>query len=212
MTTMSEPADLALVLRSYSDRPDEVLIRDDTAAKEWDGAADNGERWFGLGDFESDPLCWDVVTRNATCEGATLAELAPKSVPLTPHVVAEDEIAALSAAEPDSVPVPPVREVLDMVERYAAYYVDAGYDNEAARYEIEQALWVLREHAPKRRPLPAAEQPVGAIVATDEEVFRKGDVAGDEPWESRNFRVSNAFIDDLLTRRDAALLRGEGCR
>ncbi len=83
MTTipMPEPADLALVLRSYADKPDEVLIRDDTAAKEWDGAADNDERWFIVGDYESDPLCWDVVTQAAAREGATLAELAVKAGP-----------------------------------------------------------------------------------------------------------------------------------
>lgn len=161
MTTISmpEPPDGALVLRSYADKPDEVLIRDDMAAKEWDGAADNGERWFTVGDYESDPICWTVVTQAVAREGATLAELVvkPDAAPLVPVVVADDEIAAL----------------LD-----------------------------------RPRPLPAAEQPLRAIVATYGEAFMKCEQGGHRPWRSADRFVSDGTIDQYLAA-GAELLRGE---
>lgn len=143
----SEPADGALVLRSYGGRPDVVLVRDDEGAGEWDAKPD--ERWFTVGDEVSDPLCWTMVAQAAAREDATLALLAP---------------------------------------------VTSG-----------------PESAPKPKPLPAAEQPVGAIVASDVDVYRKNFATGSRPWVSADGYASDAYIDGLLAQ-GAELLRGEVAR
>lgn len=136
---------------------------------------------------------------------AALREGAPEQ--LAPQFVAEDEVSALCVGEPAGVAPPSAHEVMAMIECYARDFVDTP----RARTEIEVALQALRDHAPKRTPLPAAEQPVGAIVATDEDVYRKNLASGSRPWCSPDSYASNEHIDGLLAD-GAELLRGEVAR
>ncbi len=76
---------------------------------------------------------------------------------------------------------------------------------------INALPWLLDQVADKTRPLPATEQPVGAIVATGDEVYRKARLGTRRPWESHDASASDAHVDGLLAA-GAELLRGEWAR
>jgi hypothetical protein len=83
-------------------------------------------------------------------------------------------------------------------------------DFPSTEFEVDDSV-VVREVAAPGRPLPAAGQPLGAIVATHGEAFRKCEMGGPRPWRSADRFVSDRVIDEYLAS-GAELLRGEVAR
>lgn len=205
---MPEPSSGALVLRSYADKPDEVLIRDDEAASEWDGAADDGERWFTVGDYDSDPLCWEVVTKTAEREGATLARLSViesgPSPALAERVRIVGEIRQYAEKARRESFTPSVGVALGAIVDSVADMVNTLPEPLVPVVVAQDEIAALAA----KRPLPAADQPVGAIVTTEADVYRKNLASGSRPWCSPDSFASDEHIDRLVAD-GAELLRGE---
>ncbi len=85
----------------------------------------------------------------------------------------------------------------------------------AAREGATLAELVVKTGA--RAPLPAAEQPIGAVVATEAAAFIKDGWSrvhdgSDGSWSSANHGVTDSFIDNLFADGEGELLRGEVAR